>query len=163
VIAETRGFFHLRCACFLLYWMGVKVIFRHLSFFETVPERDYGVVLVGDAAKSDGWARCSLENRQEAKSAKPPPTRYIYLCFLCFLTHRTTPGRGSVPKWLEPGDPNVSAILENLTSVPPVISIVIGDGEIGAGFPLSVIVAVPVIRSPPVKVVVTSPSTRVTW
>jgi hypothetical protein len=56
-----------------------------------------------------------------------------------------------VPKWLLAGVPNANVTFENLTSAPPRTQIVIGDGlPNGAGPPLPVIVAVPVITNPSV-------------
>jgi hypothetical protein len=136
----------------------VRFIDSYPLYFEIVPELDYAWwpsrMPLNERAGRDALRRIATKPVEQS-----PTTRHIYHSSV----RRTTPGRGSVPKCLEPGDPNVSVILENSTSVPPVISMVIGDGETGAGFPLSVIVAVPFIRSPPVEVVVTSPSTRVMW
>jgi hypothetical protein len=76
------------------------------------------------------------------QSRNPPVPIY-----LSSSTLRTTPGRGSPPKWLEPGAAKVSVILENSTSLPPVICITTEDGAMaaGAGPPLSVKLAGPVI------------------
>jgi len=81
----------------------------------------------GEAEPAQAFART---DRQSGEATRQRPTRCIYLCS---LTLRTTPGRGSAPKWLEPGGAKVSVILENSTSLPPVISITKGDGETGAG------------------------------
>ena len=62
---------------------------------------------------------------------------------ICQLTLCTTPGRGSLPKCLEPGTPNNRLMLENLILLPPVTVITNGVGETGAGPPLSVTVAIP--------------------
>lgn len=42
-------------------------------------------------------------------------------------TFRTTPGRGSVPKWPEAREPRVSVKLENSTSWPPLMTIVVNS------------------------------------
>src|SRR5580658_9049298 len=91
--------------------------------------------------------RFPIHASRRTRCVQLPPSGAICLYF---STRRTTPGRGSVPKWFEPGEPKVSATLENLTSVPPVTTITKGDGETGAGLPFNVIVAVPDTWNPPV-------------
>src|SRR5579859_3803555 len=66
--------------------------------------------------------------------------------------HRsTTPWMACVPKWMLAGAPKAMVTFEYFTSAPPKTQIVSGDGlPNGAGLPLPVMVAVPVITKPSV-------------
>ena len=113
----------------------------------------------------ENGGRASIQRVQSANSTEPesaiaatrPPVPQPL-----FSGSPNYAGRGSVPKCVEPGVPKVNATLENLTEVPPVMSTSNGVGEMGAGLPLRVTVAVPFTRNPPV-IGVTSALSMVMW
>jgi len=129
----------------------------HLSFIVRVePQRANRCVKIVDAPRASASSGLIPRNSNHPLA---PTARYHNLCSQGL---RITPERGSVPKCIEPGVPKVNATLENLTVVPPVISTSKGVGEMGAGLPFRVTVAVPFTRNPPV-IGVTSALSMVMW